>query len=149
MKLLVVSDSHGEVELLNKIYFENNTCDIFIHLGDSELPPYMMENYITVKGNCDFSDYPLFRDISTPYGIIHIVHGNYNYLSENEDPSKYFMYLFGHTHLKVAKKIGQTYVFNPGSLTRPRDSKNGSYLLINIIDKDHVEYEFKEIKLGD
>ena len=57
------------------------------------------------------------------------------------------IFLFGHTHKKFAKEIGNTYVFNPGSLTRPRDSSLGSYLILEIKDKNNITYKFKTVEL--
>ena len=48
---------------------------------------------------------------------------------------------------KFAKEIGNTYVFNPGSLTRPRDSSLGSYLILEIKDKNNITYKFKTVEL--
>ena len=145
MKLLVIADSHGEINLLNKIFNDNKNVDIFIHLGDSELPPYLLNNYVCVKGNMDFYEYPLERDLLTPYGIIHLEHGN-KYIDKNK-LNNYFMFLSGHTHIKRVSKFNNTYIFNPGSLTRPRDSNKGSYLIIDIKSKDEVSYNFVDVDL--
>lgn len=56
------------------------------------------------------------------------------------------VFLFGHIHRKMALEIGNTKVFNPGSLTRPRDSDKGSYLILFIDKNNQITYEFKELK---
>ena len=58
MKIIVVSDSHGNYSLLNEIYLKHFDASIFYHLGDSQLPEYMLHSYCGVKGNCDFIDLP-------------------------------------------------------------------------------------------
>ena len=63
MKIIVVSDSHGNYSLLNEIYLKHFDASIFYHLGDSQLPEYMLHSYCGVKGNCDFIDLPTTRDI--------------------------------------------------------------------------------------
>jgi len=136
MKILVCSDSHGETELLDKLFYENQDCSLFLHCGDVGLPAYLTKKFLVVKGNCDYFDYPRKRDIPTKWGTIHMEHGD-TYQSRDE---KYieslgcFIYLFGHTHKKEHGYDGKTYAFNPGSLTRPRDGNEGSYLTINIDD---------------
>ncbi len=152
MKILVVSDSHGDFDTLRRILLANQKCDIFIHCGDSELPSsYMPFELLAVKGNCDyFDDYPLKRDIKTKFGTIHVEHGNlfsaltYSYISS----LNCYIYLFGHTHERCAKKVDNTYIFNPGSLTEPRDSSLGSYLIIEINDESgELNYKFYDVEL--
>ena len=61
MKLLICSDSHGLTDELSFLKKMHPDMDYYIHCGDSELPSKVpaMENFQTVKGNCDFgSDYP-------------------------------------------------------------------------------------------
>jgi len=59
MKILIVSDSHGNTELLKNIVGMNRTCDLIIHLGDNaydcdeikrEFPTMAL---LSVIGNCD------------------------------------------------------------------------------------------------
>lgn len=150
MKFVIVSDSHGDTKLLNEIVLKNQDADIFIHLGDYEIPDYFLSRFLCVKGNCDFSslnkkEYTIQYD----FGKIHIEHGNQidfsNFdeyvLSKNVD-----IFLFGHLHKKMAFKIENTYVFNPGSLTYPRDSNKGSYLILNVT-KDKIDYKFIDVEL--
>ena len=151
MKILVVSDTHRNVSLLKDLYYQNAACDYFLHLGDSELPEYLMNDYSTVKGNCDYADFPKVKDIEIDGLKIHMEHGDGFKFQMN--PTKYIedlncdIFLFGHTHKKLANKVKNTYIFNPGSLTRPRDGSKGSYLILTLENKKLVKYEFKEIDL--
>lgn len=151
MKFLIVSDSHGDYQNLEKIVYSNQDVDIFIHLGDYEIPEYLLNSFIYVKGNNDFfSDAPKVRDINYGNFTIHFEHGHrINYLNFDKyiESKNCDIFLFGHTHKKLAKKVGNTYVFNPGSLTRPRDSSLGSYLILDINSKDDIKYSFKTIEL--
>ena len=45
MKICVVSDSHGDREILRKIYLSNPNCDIYLHLGDSQLEEYLINPF--------------------------------------------------------------------------------------------------------
>lgn len=152
MKIIVVSDSHGNYSLLNEIYLKHFDASFFYHLGDSQLPEYMLHSYCGVKGNCDFIDLPTTRDIEIEGYKIHLEHGNNFHFQVN--PEKYIenlecdIFLFGHTHKKLATKIKNTFVFNPGSLTRPRDGEKGSYLILEINKNEEIKYKFVEIDLN-
>ncbi len=137
MRILVCSDSHGDLISLRKIYLDNPGMDLYLHCGDIGLPEEEAREYLTVKGNCDFFNYPLKRDIPTKWGLIHMEHGNL-YGSRSKayiESLGCFIYLFGHTHVPESGYDGKTYVFNPGSLTRPRETSNGTYLLLDIDEK--------------
>ena len=150
MKILVVSDSHGALNLLNKVLEIEYDSDVNIHLGDSELPEYLLSRFCAIRGNCDYNDLPLIKDIVLDDFKIHLEHGNgYLFNFYKEDYIKNLncdIFLFGHTHHKLAKKIDDTYIFNPGSLTRPRDGEYGSYLILNLLPDKKLSYEFKLIK---
>ena len=143
IKLLVVSDSHLDTILLNKVYLKHQNCDYFLHLGDSCLPSYALNNFSSVLGNCDFDNYPLNRTIHTQYGNIFLEHGNNGkYTDINYIKSKNcLIYLYGHTHVKCFKKIDNIYIINPGSLSRPRDDTFGSYAIVTI-DENTVDCKF-------
>ena len=116
MKFLIVSDSHGDYNYLEQIVYSNQDVDVFIHLGDYEIPEYLLNRFIFVRGNCDFlSDAPKFRDIDYGEFNIHFEHGNnidfYNFEKYIES-KECDIFLFGHTHKKFAKEIGNTYVLN-------------------------------------
>ena len=53
MKVIVVSDSHSNLDVLTQIVMKNYNGDVFYHLGDSELPEYLLNNFTCVLGNCD------------------------------------------------------------------------------------------------
>jgi uncharacterized protein len=145
MKVLIVSDSHGltqELEEIKKRHSEE--VDAFIHCGDSELPPHSSElqNFLYVRGNCDFSkEFPLERieDIS---GIrFFITHGHrYNvkmtlmnlYYRAQEINAK--IVCFGHSHIAGAESINGTLFINPGSIYLPRMRKEKTYVLLEISD---------------
>jgi len=147
VKILVCSDSHGDTESLDKIVKLHPKEDMYLHLGDSQLPNYLTGMFITVKGNCDFFPYPERIDIPTKWGKIHMEHGDY-YLARTKkyiEEQECFIYLFGHTHVRQSGYDGKTYVFNPGSLTEPRDRNEGSYLLIAIDDETgKLKYHFED-----
>ncbi len=151
MKIVVVSDNHGDRAILEQIYLDNLDATYFYHLGDSCLPKEYLSHYLCVKGNNDYIDLPKEIDIQYSFGTVHLEHGDridyFNFekyvASKNCD-----FFFFGHRHRKLYKKIGNTHVFNPGSTNLPRDDRYGSYLILNIEDNKLESYEFIKIKLN-
>ena len=145
MKIVIVSDNHGDIKILEKIYLDNLDATYFFHLGDSSLPKEYLTNYLSIKGNNDFIDLPKELNISYSFGKIHAEHGdkiNFFRFEEYVKSKDCDFFFFGHTHQKHSEKIGKTYVFNPGSTSYPRDGKNGSYLILYIENNKLERYEF-------
>ena len=148
MKICVVSDSHGNRDILNQIYNANPNCNIYLLLGDSELPEEYIYPFISVKGNCDyFLDYPIYRIIHTPSGNIYCEHGHIHGKGNISLLEKYNckVYLYGHTHVHKLEQVKDYYFVNPGSVERPRDSSNGTYLIIDCNQETGFNFMFKEL----
>lgn len=147
--ILLVSDTHGDISLLTKILLENH-CDINIHLGDSELPNYLLHDFLCIKGNCDyFEDLPLFKDIQIEGLKIHLEHGHmihdtFENILKNND---YDIFCFGHFHKVMIEKINNKLVLNPGSLTRPKDADGGSYIILTLDKGKIIDINVKRIDL--
>lgn len=147
MKIIIVSDSHGEVDLLRKIVNQHQDADIFLHLGDSQLPEEYLHPFVSVKGNGDFfMPFPRYRILKTPYGDFYCEHGH---LRSVVSPSFVKMnqcvgYLFGHTHIRRYEVIDGIHYLNPGSLTRPRDGLKGCYVVM-LCEKDKIDIKFVEL----
>lgn len=137
-KILVVSDSHRDIDLLNKLLIRHYDCDYYLHLGDSELPSFLISPFSSVKGNCDHEYYPPSKTLIVDNIKIYYEHGlsllfdDIDYINSKECN----IFLHGHTHINYIKKLGSTIVCNPGSLTRPRDNTDGTYLIIKIENND-------------
>ncbi len=136
MKYLVVSDNHGDREILVQLVEKYAAeMDGLFHCGDSELTETdeLWEKFVVVQGNCDYgSEFPLSRTIQTQEDTIYITHGHLSnvrqslhQLSMEAKEKKATIALFGHTHeLGVEYKNGVLYL-NPGSIRLPR----GKYLI--------------------
>lgn len=148
MRVLVISDIHGDISAINDLLLKEGYCDAYLNAGDSCCSKNMLNPFLTVKGNCDQfygREYPLSASIDSPYGKIYIRHFPYT----REEAKRlsndgYKILIHGHTHKQFAEKIGDSYVFCPGSLSFPRDSDKGTYLIINI-DNKVVEWAFKKL----
>ena len=144
MKILIVSDSHGHNEIIDDLIRDNKDVDIFLHAGDSEVPPHTLFPFRVVKGNCDYSfDMEYEYIIPSPFGNILLRHKDdrgIDYLREHDIK----IYIHGHTHIKECyKKNGICYI-NPGSLVYPRD-EDASYALM-VSDEKNCYLAFYDIE---
>jgi len=156
LRFFVISDTHQDTEILEKCISRHQT-DVtnWFHLGDSELSPYYInERFLGVRGNCDYYvGLPYTRDPIFAFGTVHLEHGNrYKGITDEYIESlgcKFFFY--GHTHRKDARRLKNgCYIFNPGSLVRPRDGEFGSYLIIDVDQRkgEVLSYEFHLIDIN-
>lgn len=148
MRLVVVSDSHRNDEILKTIYeAEKNIPAMFIHCGDSCSFPSDIEPFVSVRGNCDFMyPYPEELIFPTPLGTIYVFHGmgGLHQIKRKIQELNPSIVLFGHTHCKTYYELNGVHVFNPGSCSLPRDGQ-ASYLVIEGTNKSDLKWEFKEI----
>lgn len=163
MKLIVFSDSHGKNDTMRRIMRVHSDAYAFLHLGDGApmflaLCREMGVAGFAVKGNCDFftGDYPLEDSMTLTFDSVKmfLTHGDaygVNWsttrlaLAAKEEGCQ--VALYGHTHVgenrylpPVDERDTPLYLFNPGSISRPRDDgasfgvieiRNGQ-LLLNI-----------------
>jgi len=145
MKILIVSDSHGNNEALDKLVSLYPKMDIYLHAGDSESDEYSIRPFDSVKGNCDyFTTAPERRIIDTPLGALLIQH---HPVIQNSLIQEYKIkfFVFGHTHRRKNIVENGIQLLNPGSISFSRDGYDQSYLILNITDKEYT-VEFKELK---
>ena len=143
MKVLVISDVHSHIEDLRKVISLHHDMDLYLCLGDSEMKD--ISPFTSVKGNCDyFLDYPEFKDIDIPIGRMHLEHGIYGVSDERVRWCNCKIFLSGHTHRRDFHMVDDIYVFNPGSLSKPRDGHK-SYLILDI-SKDKLDYKFYDLE---
>ena len=129
MKILVVSDAHGNVELMQQLVKEYPLMDYYLDAGDSMSDAYTLFPYRSVKGNCDYFDFDEKLLIRTYAGNIFMRHAPYIYIGEEKDTR---IFIHGHTHHYKIEEKDNMITLCPGSLSRPRDNSNGSYAIITI-----------------
>lgn len=140
MKILIVSDSHGHNEILDDLIREHKDIDIFLHAGDSEVPPHTLFPFRVVKGNCDYTfDMNEEYIIPSPFGNILLRHKDdrpVSYLKEHNIR----LYIYGHHHVKSCyKKNGICYIC-PGSIVYPRDEDASFAILEDIENSCYLEF---------
>lgn len=144
MKILVISDTHGDLTKIYEVYKTLSAIDIIIHLGDcvkdaEELQTQLGIDVISVKGNMDGSysdtDYKIF---TTECGKLYLSHGHienvktsYQNILYRAEEEGCIAALFGHTHKPIYEELNGIYLINPGSLSLPADGKQGTYAIIN------------------
>ena len=157
MKLLIISDTHGNTKVMNKIIKKENP-DFVIHAGDhcldskEQISKYA--NYY-VAGNNDYIGDNIITFSVDGINIM-LTHGHmFSFFDIDKWEQELYKYslnkninliIYGHSHLERFTKINNTYILNPGSLTRPRNKLNiPTYAILNI-DKNKIkEDSFEEV----
>lgn len=147
MKILVLSDTHGDISNSEHILkFYSNAIDMVFHLGDHDGDAKVLQKlfpelqFHIVSGNNDFfSGTPANKMVFANGKKLLLTHGhkqrvnwNYNTISYWAEEQGADMVLFGHTHAALNEKIGNVLVFNPGSIYLPRDTRIPTFGLIAI-----------------
>lgn len=162
-KILVVSDSHGNTDLLYDVISRNRTVDLVIHLGDHSadanevMGDFPSIAHFTVAGNCDIGHYLNNTNYDGCFKIeerrVFYTHGHkYNVKYGTELLVKQVkmkdadIALFGHTHVSMSEEKDGVLVINPGSLSSPRDGTVGTYCIMEI-DGKNVKYDIKEVAI--
>ena len=146
VRILVVSDTHGDLYTLREVITKQRTAEVVIHLGDGadefELlrPDYPEKMFLGVRGNCDFgSDLPHTETMTIEGKKIYYTHGyvqrvklgRYDLLREARS-AKADICLFGHTHRAMTDYDDGLYILNPGTLSRSRGGGKPSYGIVDI-----------------
>lgn len=145
LRIVVVSDTHGNTWRLQEVLTQQPKADMFIHLGDGvwdvdeASPGNPARMFLRVSGNCDFgSDFPSEGETVAEGKRIFYTHGHLYYVKfgmsriTDEAVSRGAdILLFGHTHVPVAEYTNGLYIMNPGSLGHP-DGGNPTYGVIDI-----------------
>lgn len=137
MRIIVVSDTHGDYFNFEKVIETQSKADLFIHLGDGEQEAdeiadlYPSKKFLTVSGNCDFgSPSPASGEIILAGKRIFYTHGHpyqvkygLTGLIMEARNRKADIALYGHTHESYTSYEDGLYIMNPGSLGHPHDGK--------------------------
>ena len=148
MRILVVSDTHGDMRTLMKAVNAQPSAEIIVHCGDGDEQVQYLKDTIKdkmivgVRGNCDWcSSLPSKEIISVCGKRIFITHGHlytakvglYNIMCAARE-EKADILLFGHTHNAMTYNEDGLYVMNPGSCS----GYMASYGYIDITDKGEI-----------
>ncbi|MCX7023308.1 MAG: metallophosphoesterase [Spirochaetes bacterium] len=147
MKLLVVSDTHGDVRYLAAVLKRLKDVDLVIHCGDGagdmerarhygvSTPPY-----IQVHGNTDpAGSFPGITVASAASRRILVSHGHHlvsgdsiqSFVCAAKEAGAH-AFFFGHTHVPFLERSDGVLVLNPGSLSRPRGGYEASFAVADV-----------------
>lgn len=129
MRILVISDTHGDLNRILQAVNAQPTAEVIIHCGDGdEQVQYLKNNYkdkmiVGVRGNCDFCSTLEAKEVLRICGkTIFVTHGHYynaklttyNLVCAARE-EKADILLFGHTHNALTEYDDGLYIMNPGS----------------------------------
>lgn len=145
MKILLVSDSHGDNETLQKI-LDTVDCDTVLHCGDVSVDKRdpILKRFRAVKGNHDDIPLPMHKRfrlgnkiLLLTHGHYFNVHGGYDKLLRHMEEKNCDICFHGHTHVPNMEIINEKVIINPGSTMYNRGDFNaqGSYAIVEI-DED-------------
>ena len=148
MRIVVLSDTHGNSYALESVILRNTDADWIFHLGDGEreLDNFLLshqklaQKIIHVAGNCDFDSLsqeifilPVYEHrILATHGHLYGVSSSLDKLRELALTNNCDIVLFGHTHVKYQSYENGIYYLNPGSASIPRDGSKPSFGHIDI-----------------
>lgn len=146
MKILVVSDSHGDFRSFHRLVQSQTKAEAVLFLGDgveefNDIKMLFPEKmFIGVKGNNDWSSsLPIFEERVIEGKKFFMTHGHtygvkygLSKIIEEGKKRRADIVLFGHTHVPHISYEDGMYVMNPGSLHR----FNLSYGVIDIQNGD-------------
>ncbi len=157
MKLLILSDSHGDLHSLEKVIDMHSDADAILFLGDGERDFSKLDIQINpplyiVSGNCDFCSFePSVRMLYLGGKKIMMTHGHEykvkyspEFLINNAREKGVDIVLYGHTHTPDTR-YGDINVMNPGSLSRHGGS-GSTYGLIDITEKGEIFLNVAKLK---
>ena len=162
MKILVFSDSHGQLEPIRSVIAAHaETTDAVLHLGDGAAEVLTLRAafpslpFHAVTGNCDsytYTEFGITQDKCLSLGgyTLYLCHGDrFGVGGGTSALSAYAAYkqadiaLFGHTHVAHeeyipadTQKAGSKpmWILSPGSISKPRDSMQPSFDILDLTD---------------
>ena len=145
MRILVLSDTHGNLSRLDAVLRGAGTPDAIIHLGDHASDAAKIAKrtgipVLSVRGNCDYDDdVPSEAVFSFEDVRLFCTHGH---LYWDETALRYRAeelgrqaVLHGHTHIPALDYDGTVLDLNPGSLSLPRGGSKPGYAMLLIEGK--------------
>ena len=148
MRILVISDSHRNQRVVDKIIQGQPSAEHVFFLGDNTddiedfIYMYPEKSFHIVSGNCDFSSHFKSTDtITIDNKKILFTHGHtlgvkyslQGIITKAKEENSHIA-LYGHTHISRTLYEDGLWIVNPGSCSRPRDSCP-SYAVVDVTPK--------------
>ena len=159
MKIGIVSDTHGRVQAVDTMLKIAEPVDLWLHAGDvAEDAEYLARmtgvKTLGVLGNCDWPDgkTPLTRVVDAEEHRIFLAHGHASgipyttkFLREEAAFAKADIIVFGHSHQALIRQEEGMLLLNPGSLAKPRDGHQGSFMILTIAQGEEPSAEIRRL----
>lgn len=155
MKILVISDTHGNFSLAMTAHRLAEPVEAVIHLGDGCADADLIRAVLdvpvfTVAGNCDFrSSAPREylwecegKRILLVHGDAYRVKAGLEFLEQRARALNADAVLFGHTHEAVQEIHTELLILNPGTLAHA--SCHRSYAVLNV-EPDSISARIYEL----
>lgn len=156
MKILVVSDTHGDFNSLLRAVKAQPDAEVIVHCGDGDEQVQLLKDtykdkmIVGVRGNCDWNSFlPSKETLKICGKKIFITHGHlYNakmglykvVCAAREEGADILLY--GHTHIAMNTYEDGLYVMNPGSCS----GYMASYGIIEITENGDVLTNIVKVK---
>ena len=143
--IVVLSDTHGNKKVIEKLFPLLEENDYIVHLGDgnrdmSEVYRAFPDKTFVCQGNCDFST-PYSKDewelqvedvkILCAHGHKYRVKSTTQELAEAALQRGCSLALYGHTHQALQETFSGVTVLNPGNNTPYSTNPSYGYVVIN------------------
>lgn len=147
MRILVISDSHGDSYAVRQAIAEQPTAKILFFLGDGEYDLSFLNDVPNaglfvhkVRGNCDYGSSLPASVIDEVNGVrIYATHGyleqvkyGSGVLAERARDCGASIALYGHTHVPDTTYCDGLWLVNPGSI------REGKYAVVDILGKGQI-----------
>jgi putative phosphoesterase len=143
MRVLVISDTHGNTDRAFAAFSQSQLIDMIIHLGDGCADAELLRDaldvpVINVAGNCDHgSNVPREyiwecegRRFLLTHGDAYQVKSGLARLRQRAGDVRADAVLFGHTHQAVSEDAAGLLLINPGTLSNASHYRSYAVLVI-------------------
>lgn len=149
VRALVISDTHGFLDNADKLFENYSEIKTVIHLGDlvedveKLKKKFTDKDFFYVAGNNDFcNDVPNEKMITLGGKKILLTHGHHHRVNSNMlnislwcKEQRADAVLFGHTHYPLLDESMGIVLFNPGSISLPRNFQGPNYGILEINER--------------
>ncbi|KUH55381.1 MULTISPECIES: metallophosphoesterase [unclassified Megasphaera] len=161
VRIGLVSDSHGRFSCLEQMVDQAPDVCCWIHGGDycedaEDLGAYAAVPVYAVLGNNDYLtdlNVPERRLVKAAGLTIAVIHGSQWYgekrlqkLEEWGHHAGADLVVFGHTHRQYLLEREDLVIVNPGSISRPRDGREGTYAIVIAEDGRLADIQFYHLQ---
>ena len=137
-RIVLISDNHGNREILMRIDGMYPTADYYLHCGDSLMDASDLRPFASVKGNCDREDFDFSKILEIEGHKIFMCHGH-TYgncdLKTLSNAAKQYgcdLVFFGHLHRFIDEICDGVRLINPGSCSYNKDRSKPCFALVDV-----------------